>query len=118
MRRLGSVVAALALTLAMSAVVHAQSAAKTTNAQGSVSATSPTSMSVKGKAEMWTFMIDKATTVVAKGATHTTLAAKADGKNTVLTDFVKNGDTVTVEYHDLGGGKLHAARINVTTPKP
>ncbi len=117
MRQLGSVVAVLALTVAVSAVVHAQGA-KTMNAMGTVSAVSTTSMSVKGKAETWTFMIDKATSVTAKGATHTTLAAKSDGKSTVLTDFVKTGDSVGVEYHDMGGGKLHAARINVTTPKP
>ena len=46
-------------------------------------------------------MIDKDTSVTAKGATHKSLALKQDGKSTVLTDFVKTGDTVTVDYHDM-----------------
>jgi hypothetical protein len=40
---------------------------------------------------------------------------KADGKSTMLTDFVKAGDTVTIAYHDMGTMK-HAATINVLSP--
>ena len=48
------------------------------------------------------------TSVTAKGATHKTLELKAEGKGTKLTDFVKNGDQVTVpgivatKYNDSG----------------
>jgi hypothetical protein len=109
----------LAVALAIAAVpsfVSAQGAsAKTMNARGTVSAVAPDSLSVKGGgADTWTFMIDKDTSVTAKGATHKSLALKADGKSTVLTDFVKIGDEVTIQYHDMGSMK-HAARINVTT---
>jgi hypothetical protein len=106
----------LAIALAIAAVpsfVSAQGAAKTMSATGTVSAVAPDSLTVKGKTDTWTFMIDKDTSVTAKGATHKSLALKQDGKSTVLTDFVKMGDTVTVQYHDMGNMK-HAARINVT----
>jgi hypothetical protein len=75
----------------------------------------PASLTVKGKnaADQWTFTIDKETSVTARGATHKSLALKAENKASLLTDFVKVGDTVTVSYHDMGTMK-HAATINVT----
>ena len=113
MRRLVGVLAVALAIAAAPSFVSAQ-AAKTMNTRGTVSAVSPESLSVKSGAETLTFMIDKDTSVTAKGATHKSLALKADGKSTVLTDFVKTGDTVTVDYHDMGSMK-HASRINVTT---
>jgi hypothetical protein len=113
MRRL---VGVLAVALAMAAVPSFVSAQgdKTMNATGTVSAVAPDTLTVKGNgAENWTFMIDKDTSVTAKGATHKSLAMKSDGKSTMLTDFVKVGDKVTVQYHDMGSMK-HASRINVT----
>ena len=84
------------------------------SAAGTVSAVSPDSLTVKGATDTWTFTIDRTTSVTAKGATHRSLAMKADGKATVLTDFVKEGDRVSVAYHDMAGTK-HAQRINVTS---
>ena len=112
MRRLVGVVAALAM-LAVPAMALAGQGGKTMNATGTVSAVAPDSLTVKGKTDTWTFTIDKGTSVTAKGATHKSLALKADGKATVLTDFVKTGDTVNVAYHDMGTMK-HAATITVT----
>jgi hypothetical protein len=115
MRRLvGVLTVALAIAAVPSFASAQTAAAKTMNAQGTVSAVSPESITVKGKTDTMTFMIDKETSVTAKGATHKSLALKQDGKSTVLTDFVKAGDTVTIAYHDMGSMK-HAARINVTT---
>jgi hypothetical protein len=88
---------------------------KLLDAMGSVSAVTTDSLTVKSKTETWTFTIDAKTEVIAKGATHKTLAIKADGKSPVLTDFVKVSDLVTVKYHDMGATK-HAATIRVTTP--
>jgi len=88
-------------------------APKALQATGTVSAVAPDSLSVKGKTDSWTFVIDSKTQVTAKGGTHKTLALKADGKTPTLPDFVKNGDTVTVTYHDMAGSK-HAAMIRVT----
>ena len=114
MTRLLALVSAAALVMAIGVGVSAQ-APKTVNAQGLVSAVTTTSLSVKGTSESWTFTIDKDTEVTAKGATRKSLALKADGKSSVLTDFVKVGDRVAVSYHETGTTK-HAASINVTQP--
>jgi len=86
---------------------------KTLTASGTVEKVATDSLTVKGKTESWTFTIDKDTSVTAKGATHKTLELKAEGKGTKLTHFVKNGDQVTVSYHDMGTMK-HAAVVRVT----
>jgi hypothetical protein len=114
MTRFIGVLTAATVALALSGVANAQ-APKTMNATGTVSAVSPASITVKGKtaAESWTFVIDKDTSVTAKGATHKSLALKAENKATTLVDFVKAGDTVAVSYHEMGTMK-HAASINVT----
>src|SRR5215468_4129120 len=114
MRRVIGVFAVAVAIVAVSSFAGAQESAKTMNAAGTVSAATPDSLTVKGTgSDTWTFVIDKDTSVIAKGATHKSLAMKADGKSTVLPDFVKVGDKVTVQYHDMGSMK-HASRINVT----
>ena len=119
MRRLiGGLFAAAVLVVAgAQGGLFAQGAGKTMNATGVVSAVTPASIAIKVKAEEVKFTVDKDTSVTAKGATHKSLAMKADGKATVLTDFVKAGDTVTIAYHDMGSMK-HAATINVTNAPP
>jgi hypothetical protein len=119
MRRLigGLFAAAVMVVAVVPGISHAQGAGKTMNATGVVSAVAPSSIAVKVKTEDMKFTVDKDTTVTAKGATHKSLAMKADGKATVLTDFVKAGDTVTIAYHDMGAMK-HAATINVTNAAP
>ena len=112
MTRLLALVSAAALVIGIGVGVSAQ-APKTMNAQGLVSAVTTTSLTVKGSSESWTFTIDKDTEVTAKGATRKSLALKADGKSSLLTDFVKVGDRVNVSYHDMGTMK-HAATITVT----
>ena len=82
------------------------------NTTGVVSAVTPASIAIKDKGQESKFVVDKDTSVFAKGATHKSLAMQADGKSTMLTDFVKVGDTVVIEYHDMGSMK-HAATINV-----
>jgi len=86
---------------------------KTLSAMGTVTAVTTDSLTVKNKAESWTFTIDKTTSVNAKGATHKSLELKKEGKASKLTEFVKVGDSVTVSYHDLGATK-HASVIRVT----
>ena len=88
---------------------------KTITATGTVSAVAIDSLTVKGKTDTWTFTIDKTTEVRAKGATHKSLELQAAGKAKKLTEFVKVGDGVTINYHDLGATK-HAALIRVTEP--
>jgi hypothetical protein len=81
---------------------------KVLSAAGTVSAVSTTSISVKGKTEEWTFVVDKDTKVTGKGASHKTEALKDDKKPSVITEFVKVGDVVTVKYRDLGDSKVAA----------
>ena len=116
-RFIGSLVVVLAL-VALPIVIQADQGAtapkpKTLNAMGTVSAVTADSLTVKNKADSWTFTVDKTTTVNAKGATHKTAELKKDGKPSTLPEFVKVGDAVTVSYHDMGGTK-HAASIRVT----
>src|SRR6266852_3106720 len=86
-------------------------ASKSQTASGKVTAVSADSLTVKGTAE-WTFTVDKSTTVIAKGGSHKMAALSADKKPTVITEFVKVGDEVTVKYHDMGATK-HAATVTV-----
>jgi len=107
--------AAIAVAVSLPVMVSAQ-APKTVTARGTVSAVSASSMTVKaGATDTWTFMIDKETSVTARGATHKSLALSNDNKAGTLTDFVKVGDTVSVGYHEMGTMK-HAASITVTAP--
>ena len=92
-------------------------AAKAMSALGNVTAVAPDSLTVKAKSGDLTFTIDKDTTVVAKGASHKSLALKAEGKAQTLTEFVKVGDSVTVTYKEVGAAKL-ASTIHVTSPTP
>ncbi len=89
------------------------SASKTLSATGSVKTVSPTALTITTKTGDETFTVDSETKVTATGATHKTEAMKAENKATQITDFVSEGDTVAVRYHDMGGTK-HAASVRVT----
>lgn len=113
-RLAGILVVAFAIALPMAARAEQDAAkAKTINAMGTVSAITVDSLTVKGKTDTWTFVVDKDTSVTAKGATHKSLELKAEGKANKVTEFVKVGDSVTVGYHEMGA-KKHAATIRVT----
>ena len=114
-RVLNVFVAGLAL-LALPAITLAEQAQKPKpiTVMGTVTEVAPDSLTVKGKTESWTFVIDKETSVTAKGATTKTLELKREGKGTKLTDFVKPGDAVTVVYHEVGAAK-HASNVRVTS---
>ena len=92
-------------------------ASKTLSAMGKVTAVTADSVTVKGKDAEWTFAVDKATTVTAKGGSHKMAAMKADKKPTVITEFVSVGDDVSVKYHDMGTMK-HAASVSVRGGTP
>jgi hypothetical protein len=122
MRRLLAIMGAVAIMAAAPSFALGQSkdkapaekapASKSMTAAGNVTAVVADSMTVKGKTAEWTFMIDKDTTVVAKGATHKSLALKAEGKGQTLPEFVKVGDEVSVTYKEMGTAK-HASTIRV-----
>jgi hypothetical protein len=90
---------------------------KTMTASGTVSAVSADSMTVKTKTGDMTFAVDGSTKVMARGASHKSAAMKEEKKSTQVTDFVHQGDTVTVRYHDMGATK-HAASVQVRSAAP
>jgi len=116
-RLFGGLLAAALVVAAVPGHLIAQGSGKTMNATGVVSAVTPASIAIKDKGQESKFVVDKDTSVFAKGATHKSLAMKADGKSTMLSDFVKVGDSVVIEYHDMGSMK-HAATINVKNAQP
>ena len=105
------------LLAAAPAFAQDKAASKTLSASGKVSAVTADSVTVKGKDAEWTFAVDKATTVVAKGGSHKMAAMKEDKKPAVITEFVTVGDDVAVKYHDMGATK-HAATVTVRTAAP
>ena len=58
-----------------------------------------------------TFAVDKDTKITMSGATKKTATLKDAKKPAQITEFVKTGDTVTVQYHD--GATKHAAEVLV-----
>lgn len=106
----GMVLAGLTLLVAVGLVI-AQEQAKT--ASGTVKAVAGDSLTVTGENNQeWTFVVDGDTTVTAKGASHKMRAAKEAGKSTVITDFVKEKQRVTVKYQEKAA-KLHAVEVTV-----
>ena len=77
------------------------------------SVTGGTFVVTDGAAKDWTFVVDsKETLVVAKGGKHKMDALKADGKPTVIGEFVSEKQTVVVKYGEKDG-KLIAKEVHV-----
>jgi hypothetical protein len=95
--------AALAL-LFVAGLVAAGDAKEATGKVKSVAANSITIADSAGK-EM-TFVVDKETTVTATGGSHKMDKLKADGKPTVITEFVSVDKTVTVKFVEKEGKQV------------
>ena len=73
-------------------------------ATGTVKTVANDSITVTDSASKdWTFAVDKETTVFAKGASHKMDKLKADGKPTVITEFVAVDKMVVVKYVEKDG---------------
>lgn len=99
----------------------AQSSKKTMHSTGRVMSVAPDSLTIKPGNTSMTFVVDATTKVVGKGVGTKTQALKAANKTPQITDFVEEYDSVTVEYQDMGGGTLHANRVDIRvkgTKKP
>lgn len=81
-------------------------------ASGNVKAVSGDSITITDSGKDWTFVVAKGTNVTAKGASHKTADAKDAGKPTLITDFVKVNDKVTIQYTEKDG-KMHASEVKV-----
>jgi hypothetical protein len=82
-------------------------------ASGAVKAVTGDSITVTDSTSKdWTFTVDKDTSVRAKGATHKMDKLKADGKPTLITEFVSAKKNVVVTYTEKDG-KMVAKEVLV-----
>jgi ABC-type Fe3+-hydroxamate transport system substrate-binding protein len=94
-------------TLALLFVGGLAVAGEAKEATGKVKAVEASSITITDTAaKEMTFVVDKDTTVVAKGASHKMDKLKADGKPTVITEFVAPDKTVTVKYVEKDGKQV------------
>jgi len=108
MKRMVLALATLAILGWLSPPAHAQD---TKSARGTVTAMAADSVTVKTATGDMSFAVDDKTVVEARGAGTKARAAAAAGKSgPKLSEVIKTGESVEVNYHDMGG-KLHAARI-------
>ena len=80
---------------------------------GVVSAVTGNSLTVKGKAGETTFTVDGKTVVSGTGFGSAGRKITDAGGKVTLSEFVHNGDSVTVTYHDTGVAKM-ASKVHVT----
>ena len=87
---------------------------KTKDAKGTVKTVAADSITVTDAAgKDWTFAVDTKTKLIATGGTHKTAETKSMGKSPSITDLVKVDGKVAIKYHELEGGKMHAAEVRV-----
>ena len=104
----------LASLLLVGFVSTAYASDKTKDAKGTVKTVAADSVIVTDAAgKDWTFAVDAKTKLIASGGSHKTAETKALGKSPAITDLVKEGSKVSVKYHELEGGKFHAAQVRV-----
>ena len=102
------------LVLGLVLAVPSYAADSTKTAKGTVKSVAADTLTVTDSAgKDWTFAFDTKTKVIASGGSHKTAETKAAGKSPAITDIVKSGANVVVKYHELDGGKMHAASVRV-----
>lgn len=103
--------AVIGSALVLVSIPQPAGAQDTREAQGTVTAVTPTSISIQVKDQVMTFNVDQKTQVTARGASTQTRAAQAEGrKGPDLPTIVKVGQGVEIRYHQEG---MHAASIRV-----
>lgn len=100
------------LCLFTSGLVLADEKTETKNVTGEVKSLSNDSIVVTVDDKDWTFIVDKDTNIVAKGASHTSRKAEGAKESTNITDFIKEKQTVFVDYMEKDG-KFTAKEIRV-----
>lgn len=83
---------------------------------GVVTSVGGDSITVKGSSGEMTLAVDDKTTVSGEGVGTAGKKLTSEGKKTTLSEFVHDGDSVTVTYHDMDG-KHHASVIRITKRK-
>lgn len=100
------------LCLFISGLVLADQKAETKNVTGEVKSLSTDSIVITVDQKDWTFIVDKDTYILAKGASHTSRKAEGAKETTMITDFIKEKQTVVVDYMEKDG-KFTAKEIRV-----
>lgn len=98
--------------LLIAGLSYAQMKSETKEASGQVKSVAAAKLVITHDGTDMTFIIDKDTSVVAKGATHKMMAAKEAGEKTEITDFVMEKQTVAVKYEEKDG-KMYAKEVRV-----
>jgi hypothetical protein len=89
---------------------------KAQTATGTVSSVSGSSLTIKAASGDMTFAIDPKTNVVGTGVGSAARKVTAEGGKATITEFVKEGDTVSVTYHEAGGTNT-ASAVRITRKK-
>src|SRR5437762_2151555 len=110
MRILFALIPVLALSVSTWSVALKAAADETKTARGTVTAMTKDSFTVKVGTKDMKFSVDDQTSAVAPGGSR---ASAAGGGRTEITTVVGQGDTVTLDYHDMNGS-MHASEIRVT----
>ncbi len=100
------------LCLLTTGLVLANPKAETKNLTGEVKSLTADSIVLNVDDKDWTFIVDKDTNIVAKGASHTSRKAESANETTMITDFIKVKETVVVDYTEKAG-KFTAKEIRV-----
>jgi hypothetical protein len=110
---LRKMVSSALVLLFFAGLVLAQAKAMTKDASGTVKSVAAASLTITDDAKKdWTFVIDKETSVTAKGASHKMREAEGANKATQITDFVMEKQSVNVKYEEKDG-KLYAKEVRV-----
>lgn len=110
---LRKMVSSALVLLFFAGLVLAQAKAMTKDATGTVKSVAAASLTITDEAKKdWTFVIDKETSVTAKGASHKMREAEGANKATQITDFVMEKQSVNVKYEEKDG-KLYAKEVRV-----
>jgi hypothetical protein len=101
---------------AIASVPAGGAAAKAQTVSGTISAVSGTSITVKAASGDMTFSVDGKTTVTGQGIGTAGRKLEAEGGKPTLPDLLKEGDTVSVTYHDVAGAN-HASAVRLVRKK-
>jgi hypothetical protein len=110
--RIGRGLGLVLIVCLVAAPVWAQSN-KMLHGAGRVTVVSTDSFTIQSGSATQVFAVDAQTKVEGKGVGTKTREMKAAGKAPVLNDLLSEADSVSVDYHDMGGGKLHAAKVRI-----
>jgi hypothetical protein len=103
----------LVLTLCLVSLPVLAQSNKVLHGSGRVTAVSGDSFTIQSGSATQAFIVDAQTKVEGKGVGTKTREMKASQKTPTLTDLLSEADSVIVDYHDIGGGKLHAAKVRI-----